>query len=669
MTCNRTAPGSRSPAWVCLAAILLIGLSASAWSQPLELSFCAQVAAWPMSQRDRPGFDNAIAEILADELGAVATFTWVTFDNVGVRDSLHAGLCDIAIGVGESVAGMLNTVPYLSTPYVFVTRTDRGIDIASLDDPRLAELRIGTYQAGIPSISLRNRGIVDNVREYPAVITPTGADNHNPILDAVLAGDVDVGIVYGPVAGQRALEEDGVLTIEPVTPEIDFGASILQLSRTWTIGVRPFDESLRDRLNRALAARWDDVNAVLDAYGVPRWPVSRPVVTEERPDLMRLGVIYPARTPASLPNAAEGESARMGTQVAENAIALADPAAVPLMVFKSNAPTIEAVERAALRLITVERVDALVGGFNDEEAHLLARIAAEHGVVFFNVGAEGPSLRNPMCYPSTLHVAPSANTLARASLEALARPGSSRLFLVQEEGVEEDTLAATVRTAAAAHGLAVVGEAMIQPEQFIFFPLMDAIADEQADTVLLLANPELQERFLSQTMALSPQVRLIGLSTVRGQSRAYLQRYLQVAPVFAAEPRVVVWDPALDADLNDRFTARTAEPMEAPAWTTHAAILSAYAAARAGVVHDADGLIDFLTEATRSLDLDKLTPVHYRAADHQLVQELYVVEAVPGASWGRTASARSALAQVSGVLEADATLDLPMTQEPDCIRP
>src|SRR5690606_12854005 len=107
-------------------------------------------------------------------------------------------------------------------------------------------------QSALPTFALRNRGILENVTEYAAVITPTGVDPHTPILDGLVNGEVDVAIVYGPYAAARAAEEEVALSVTPLTPQVDVGPSLLQLSCILTIGVRPRDESLRDAIDRAL---------------------------------------------------------------------------------------------------------------------------------------------------------------------------------------------------------------------------------------------------------------------------------------------------------------------------------------------------------------------------------------------------------------------------------
>ena len=197
----------------------------------------------------------------------------------------------------------------------------------------------------------------------------------------------------------------------------------------------------------------------------------------------------------------------------------------------------------------------------------------------------------------------------------------------------------------------------IDPGQFVFFPVFDAVRTAEADTLVLLMGPDAQELLMGQAASVGLDVAISGLSTVRGQSRPYVQRYLQVAPVAGAAPRVVVWDPSLPASINETFAARTGEPMEPAAWTTYAAVLSAFAAADAGVLHDTAALRAYLTDPNTAIDVGKDAAVRYRASDGQLLQELYVMEPVPGAAWGRTAAARTGIARVTDVLPAAATAD------------
>lgn len=645
--------------------VTCLGSTVFAQESPLRIVFCSPVANYPMSDRERGGFDLEIAAVLADELGASAEFVWTNFDDIGIRDTLHAGLCDVAIGVAEGVGSMLTTVPYLKASYAFVTRANDDLLIESLDDPRLSSLRIATYQTGLPTIALRNRGIVDNVTEVAAIVRPTGVDANTPILDAVLAGEADVAIVYGPAAAARAAAEGDSLTVTVLTPEVDMGATLLQLSRILTIGVRPHDEALRDALNRALAHRWDDVTTILDTYGIPRFPVSAPVDGGEFADALKAGVIVPARTPAVLLNAPTGEDAVRGASVAENAISLRGTSA-SFLVLMAHAPTVESVERAARRLVSVDGVDVLVGGYDPLEALAIARVAAEFGVPFFNVGSEADRLRDPVCYPTTFHVAPSTAIMASATVEVAAAAGAARFHVVVERGADHEALLELLGDLAGTAGVTLAGHTVVEPGQFVYYPVFAEIEASGADTVLLAMSSESQEAFLSQ--APSGTLTYLGVSTVRGQSRPYLQRFLQVAPASAGAPRVVAWDPAVDVPLNETFSSRTGEPMEPTAWATYAAILIAYQAAATGQLGSPEELRAYLSRPGALTDIGK-EDVTFRVADGQMLQELYVIAIDTDASWGKTAAARTSLAHVTDVVPAEATAMVSLAPVQNCETP
>lgn len=649
---------------ICALPIFMSSPSALAAAAGPEIVFCAAMAAYPAADKERGGFDVEIAEVLAAELGATASFLWTNFDDVGMRDTLHSGLCDAAIGVTEGLANVLTTVAYLNAPFAFVTRTDAGVSVQDLDDPQLRELRIGTYQSGLPSVALRNREITENVTEYAAIVRPQGIDPNTPILDALMRGDVDVAIVYGPAAAGRALEEPGAVTVAAVTPEIDFGARLLPLTRILTIGVRQHDEALRDDLNRALALRWDDVLAILDRYLVPQASISKPHASPTNAAADRVGVIYPAGTPAALPNAAVGEEARRGAKVAENALSLAAPTE-QVQVMTAHAPSLDAVKRAALRLILVDQVDAIVGGFDAAEARAIGHLAGVHGVPFFNVAAADDSLRSAACYPTSLHLSPSSAMMAAASTSLRS---DADVFVVFEEGsVALSSLPDLTRVIEEAGGR-IVGQAVVEKGQYVFYPVIARIAASGAGTAQLYLTPDSQEALLSQAGALDPGIDLIGVSEPGGQTREYLKRYLQIAPALAVQPRVVAWDPALPTQINAAFTARTGEPMESVGWATYAGIMVASEAVRAGATGDAATVKAFLSDPASLPDLGVGPGTHFRAEDGQIVRDLIVVQPEPLAPWGRSAQARIATASVVGSVPMSVTQHVSVRLAPECDR-
>ena len=160
-------------------------------------------------QRAGEGFENRIVTLLAHDLDAAVSYTWWAQRRGFIRSTLQAGLCDLVPGVPYALDMLRTTAPYYRSTYVFVTRKD-GPDITSFDDARLRQLRVGVELIGDdganspPVHALGQRGIVGNLRGYPVYGDYTLANPPARIVEAVAAGQVDVAVVWGPLAGYFA---------------------------------------------------------------------------------------------------------------------------------------------------------------------------------------------------------------------------------------------------------------------------------------------------------------------------------------------------------------------------------------------------------------------------------------------------------------------------------
>lgn len=640
---------------------LLVFSSAQASSPTWEMRVCSPSYNPPAASDDQGGYDMEIAQLLAEELGAHVTYEWILLERVGVQNSLHLGHCDLIFGIGESVTGVVSSVPYLRAPYVFVTLSERNLAIASLDDPILQELTIATYPAGIPSVSLRNRGITENVREIAPVATPRGLDRDVAILEAVVRGEADVAIVYVGPAATVARENPGLLTLEPVTPELDFGANIIPLYRTFTIGVRPHDERFRDQINIALARRWDDIAAIFAAYQIPTMRISRPPVPAASDDPpVRIGLIAPARTRQAHGFEAIGEAQRLGAALAENSIArLSNRDDVRFEVHLATAPNQAAALRAADRLVQVHGVSALIGGFDEGSSAALHSFAQRNGLPFFNIGSADMALRNELCAPTTFHVEASSAMYLDALLASGVAPTGARWFVVYEAERADAAFLARFQAQLEAleGGGELVGSAVAEPRQFVYFAELNAIDASDADAVLLMLGTEATDQFLVQFGLLRSEAELFTLLPLAAQSREVMLRYSQSAATAGAQPRPTLWDPALSdvggaataggaEDLNSRYSTRNALPMDPAAWASYAAVMSLFEATRAGAMASLADLSAFLTDPEVALELGKEQPLSYRPWDQQLRQPLYLSRIVPGARWGSTAAAQIDLGEV-----------------------
>src|SRR5690606_5281088 len=130
--------------------MLAATLGAFAWAGAWELRVCGYGDSLPFADESGAGFENRIAELVAAELDADLTYDWWYQDATIVSARLGEGECDVLLGVPDGFEELLTTVSYYSSPYVFVERADRDLNVSSLDDPRLASLRIGVQNVGIP---------------------------------------------------------------------------------------------------------------------------------------------------------------------------------------------------------------------------------------------------------------------------------------------------------------------------------------------------------------------------------------------------------------------------------------------------------------------------------------------------------------------------------------
>jgi mxaJ protein len=245
-----------------------------------RLRVCADPNNLPFSDARGRGFENRLAEMLARDLHARLEYTWWAQRRGFVRETLGAGRCDVVMGVPARFERVLTTRPYYRSTYVFVTRADRGLDLWSLDDPRLRRLRIGVQLAGDdyantpPAHALARRGVAGNLVGYTLYGDYARESPPARIVDAVAAGEVDTAIVWGPLAGYYARRARVSLRLRPVQPQID--ESFLPFVWDIALGVRRGDTSRRRELDAFLERRRPDVERLLDAYGVPRVAAPEP---------------------------------------------------------------------------------------------------------------------------------------------------------------------------------------------------------------------------------------------------------------------------------------------------------------------------------------------------------------------------------------------------------
>ena len=258
---------------VASAVAMMIGTAAA---DAAVLRVCADPNNLPFSDREGRGFENKVVELIARDLGSTVDYTWWAQRRGYVRNTLKADICDVWSGIASGAEMMTSTRPYYRSSYVYVTRADRALHIASFDDPQLRTLIIGVQMVGSdamntpPAHALARRGIVQNVRGYMLYGDYRQPHPASAIIDAVENGDVDVAIVWGPTAGYFAAQASTPLTIEAVQPWRD--GTELPMAFYISMGVRRGDNALLKRLDESLERNRAAILAILAEYHVPVLP-------------------------------------------------------------------------------------------------------------------------------------------------------------------------------------------------------------------------------------------------------------------------------------------------------------------------------------------------------------------------------------------------------------
>ncbi|MDQ0505633.1 substrate-binding domain-containing protein [Xanthobacter agilis] len=255
-----------------LAAILLLS-STGAHGQTIPssvsadaLRVCADPANMPFTNRKGEGFENRIAEIVADELKVPVRYYYMPQGPGFVRNSLGKRLCDVVIGYAAGADPVLHTNPYYQSVYVLVVKAGGPLDgVETLSDPRLKGARLGLVAGTPPADHLLNLSLLDTARTYSLLVDRRFDSPPEEMLADLAKGDLDGALLWGPSAGYFAKHANAPLKVVPLVHEAERPA----LSYRITMGVRPTDHEWKQTLNQVLRKRADDINAVLLDYGVP----------------------------------------------------------------------------------------------------------------------------------------------------------------------------------------------------------------------------------------------------------------------------------------------------------------------------------------------------------------------------------------------------------------
>lgn len=244
------------------------------------LRVCGTPENLPYSNEKFEGFENKIAEVIADELKIPIEYTWFPLAPGMVRKTLAAKRCDVMLQTVQADEYTLNTNAYYRTTYAIVTKKGSGLeDVTSLFDPRLKDKRVG-IQAGVPAADqVAKAGLMPKAKPYLLQFDTRYTNPLQEMTADIRSGEIDFGVMWGPFAGYYAARDGEPLVVMPILEEVP---GTPKLDYRMTMGVRAGEIAWKHQLNAIIKKRQGDIDKILLSYGVPLLDEDRKLITAAR---------------------------------------------------------------------------------------------------------------------------------------------------------------------------------------------------------------------------------------------------------------------------------------------------------------------------------------------------------------------------------------------------
>ncbi len=199
---------------------------------PKVLRVCADPRNLPFSNEKGEGFENKLAELFAEKLQKKLDYMYFPQAAGFVRMTLVAHRCDVIMGFPQGDDLVQGTNPYYRTAYALVAKQGSGL---RFDSSTVA------------------------------------------MINDLMSGEIDAGVLWGPMAGYYARQANPPLHVTPLVKE----TSGPRLAYRIGMGVRPADQNWKRLLNRLIQENQPAINKILLDFGVPLLDENdRPITAE-----------------------------------------------------------------------------------------------------------------------------------------------------------------------------------------------------------------------------------------------------------------------------------------------------------------------------------------------------------------------------------------------------
>ena len=233
---------------------------------PKVLRVCADPRNLPFSNDKGEGFENKLAELFADKLQKKLDYMYFPQATGFVRVTLAAHRCDVIMGFPQGDDLVQGTNPYYRTAYALVAKPGNGLDdVTTLEDERLKGKHIGIIAGTPPATNMAVAGLMANAKPYPLMIDTRVDSSAAAMIDDLMSGQIDAGVLWGPMAGFYAKRANPPLHVTPLVKETTGPRLVYRIG----MGVRSADQNWKRQLNRLIQENQPEINKILLDFGVP----------------------------------------------------------------------------------------------------------------------------------------------------------------------------------------------------------------------------------------------------------------------------------------------------------------------------------------------------------------------------------------------------------------
>lgn len=282
----------------------------------------------------------------------------------------------------------------------------------------------------------------------------------------------------------------------------------------------------------------------------------------------------------------------------------------------------------AERMIQRDKVACIVGEINSASALAISQVATREKILFINTGANSDALRGADCKRYMFHVEAQNTMMVRAAGRALLDKGlikGKKAYALTADYAFGHDLLKQAKKFLAANDATIAGEDLIPTELTDFSPFLLKIRQARPDVVICnLAGAQITN-FLKQysEFGLPFPVAGFGFDTALAWG-AGAGNFLGTWPV--------IWHHMVESPSAQKFVAafkaKYKRPPENQAWGDYTAMKIVAQSMNTLKSTDSTKVGEHL-EGGAKFDILKTREGYFRPWDHELMQEMYAITALP----------------------------------------